>query len=290
MKVTLNFQDCADDALHTSLKITLPKKWPAGPSEKLLSFFVASYNKKFPDNELDATAVHLEGDDNVAIASDAIIETCIADRAKLFVVKGAPPTLASLAAAAEAKADEERKRKAADSLKLSCTRFGCTVKKYLEEENADDACRYHLKPPVFHETRKFWGCCPDKVAYDWDTFLAIPGCQTGRHTNVKQGGPSVMGGSDLRAEAAGVPTPPKCVPSEDGSGGDGGDGGERAQEPRSVSQLRAALGAVGVRAETFDGALRAARGKVDDGNDSAAAKELGICISAALRGFVASCE
>ena len=44
MKVTLNFQDTADDALHTSLKITLPKKWPAGPTEKLLAFFVASYS------------------------------------------------------------------------------------------------------------------------------------------------------------------------------------------------------------------------------------------------------
>ena len=74
----------------------------------------------------------------------------------------------------------------------------------------------------------------------------------------------------------------------DGADGGGGTGG--GEEPRSVSQLRAALGAVGVRAETFDGALRAARGKVGDGNDSAAAKELGICISAALRGFVASCE
>ena len=139
MKVTLNFQDTADDALHTSLKITLPKKWPAGPTEKLLAFFVASYNKKFPDNALDAAAVHLEGDDNVPLATDAIIETCIADRAKLFVVKGASPTLASIAAVAEAKADDERKRKAEDKLKLNCTRFGCTVKKYREEDNAPDA-------------------------------------------------------------------------------------------------------------------------------------------------------
>jgi hypothetical protein len=36
--------------------------------------------------------------------------------------------------------------------------------------------RCHKSPPVFHETAKWWSCCPQKKAYDWETFQDIPGC------------------------------------------------------------------------------------------------------------------
>jgi hypothetical protein len=44
-------------------------------------------------------------------------------------------------------------------------------------------CRYHSAAPVFHDAGKFWSCCPDKVKYDFDAFLAIPGCCEGPHSD-----------------------------------------------------------------------------------------------------------
>lgn len=42
-------------------------------------------------------------------------------------------------------------------------------------------CSYHKAAPVFHDTGKFWACCPDKVRYDFDSFLQIQGCMVGCH-------------------------------------------------------------------------------------------------------------
>ena len=82
---------------------------------------------------------------------------------------------------------------------LRCRRFGYQ-KKYRESENHDTFCRYHVKPPVFHETAKYWSCCSDKKAYDWETFMAIPGCSVGR-CSTEDPGKNVLGGSDVRAAA-----------------------------------------------------------------------------------------
>jgi hypothetical protein len=35
IKVTLHYDEADDEALHTSLKLTLPKKWTTGPSDKV---------------------------------------------------------------------------------------------------------------------------------------------------------------------------------------------------------------------------------------------------------------
>lgn len=34
---------------------------------------------------------------------------------------------------------------------------------------------------VFHDAVKFWSCCADKKCYDFESFLAVPGCATGFH-------------------------------------------------------------------------------------------------------------
>jgi hypothetical protein len=47
--------------------------------------------------------------------------------------------------------------------------------------NSATACTFHPDKPVFHDTIKYYPCCPKKQAYDWDSFLAIPGCQVGQH-------------------------------------------------------------------------------------------------------------
>ena len=75
---------------------------------------------------------------------------------------------------------------------------------FTERANADDACRFHPGPPIFHERQKGWQCCnkarrsrlrrcaqhssltpslraSPQVVYDFDEFMNIPPCTTGRH-------------------------------------------------------------------------------------------------------------
>jgi len=66
---------------------------------------------------------------------------------------------------------------------LTCCNGGCN-QKYREEENHDEACRHHAKGPVFWDGGKFWACCPNEKKWEWEDFIAIPGCVIGRHSNV----------------------------------------------------------------------------------------------------------
>lgn len=63
---------------------------------------------------------------------------------------------------------------------LKCGRFGC-LKKYEQKDNNGSACHYHPKPPTFHDTKKGWSCCSNKLVYDWDDFEKIPTCSVGFH-------------------------------------------------------------------------------------------------------------
>ena len=67
-----------------------------------------------------------------------------------------------------------------------CANKGCTKKTFIEEENADDACDHHPGEAVFHDLKKYYSCCNPSgngkpVAYDWDEFMLLPTCKTGRH-------------------------------------------------------------------------------------------------------------
>jgi len=62
----------------------------------------------------------------------------------------------------------------------TCKRKGCQ-KDFIVIDNHPTACRYHRGEGVFHDTKKFWACCPNIVKYDFDSFLAIPGCCEGYH-------------------------------------------------------------------------------------------------------------
>lgn len=63
---------------------------------------------------------------------------------------------------------------------VRCTNFGCG-NFFDPNHNADDACHYHSKGPVFHDLAKHWACCPSKKGYDWEEFERIPPCQVGKH-------------------------------------------------------------------------------------------------------------
>lgn len=58
-----------------------------------------------------------------------------------------------------------------------CTNGGCN-KLYKDE---DGECEHHEGQPVFHDIKKYWSCCKDKVTWDWDEFIKIPTCKKGKH-------------------------------------------------------------------------------------------------------------
>jgi len=67
---------------------------------------------------------------------------------------------------------------------LKCENHGCQNREYTEEENHDTRCRHHPGVPVFHDAGKGWSCCKKRV-YDFQEFLDMPGCTTGRCCNIK---------------------------------------------------------------------------------------------------------
>ena len=239
------------------IKVKLPKKWVGGPTDNLKSTLVDSYNGKHPEHVLDGGAFHLELKDGVALCGDELVSKRIPDRADIFLVQGASLTVAEEAAAAKATAAAAKPKDDPDDPLLTCRRFGCQ-KKYRESENHETLCRHHVKPPVFHETAKYWSCCLDKKAYDWETFMAIPGCSVGR-CSTEDPGKSVLGGSDVRAAAQQQQDEyaPKRI---DGKGAAAVQGKVALDKGRvlspldKLSALRKAMVGVGVDGSQFDSA------------------------------------
>jgi len=253
MKVLIHYEDNPDVTFHKSLKITLPKSWKTGPTSKLLDQFVESYNanENFKENPLDTAQLHLavrevkdgEKSQLVALASDAVTVDCIADRADVYVMHGPSKTLQDV----EQELEEARKQEEAEKKNsVQCTRFGC--KNRFAKGGPYPSCRFHKSPPVFHETAKFWSCCPNKKAYDWDDFQNIPGCQTAQAcTEVKdEGGKLFLGGTDLREQAA---DSVKLKSIDDFNKAQAAGGTDAAPV---LDRLRGVMDELGVEKELFD--------------------------------------
>jgi hypothetical protein len=207
MKVLLHYEDHENTAFYKTLKITLPKSWKTGPTSKLLGQFVESYNSNealVARNPLQEDALHLairehDGDKStiVPLASDAVTMEVIPDRADVYIMHGPSKTLQDW----ENERQSETKRKQDELANtVACKNFGC--KKRFPRGGPYPDCRHHAAPPVFHETAKFWSCCPTKKAYDWEDFQNIPGCQTGTCTEIKEDDQKLfLGGSDMREKA-----------------------------------------------------------------------------------------
>ncbi|EFX03714.1 cord and cs domain containing protein [Grosmannia clavigera kw1407] len=58
-----------------------------------------------------------------------------------------------------------------------CVHQGCG-KTYTD---ADEVCRYHPGPPVFHEGQKGWSCCKPRVL-TFEEFMDITPCAEGKHS------------------------------------------------------------------------------------------------------------
>ena len=150
MKVFLVYDVGSNEALHHKLAITLPSKWLEQSCDKVKELFVERYNKKFPDNQLDDEEMVLAVPDDSPFTNRSV---------KYLTSSDTPATC--FGAGMDVRLVPEPKVQAPGrtaSGKLRCKNFGCQAE-YDESENCEGACRHHVEPPVFHDTRKWWSCC-----------------------------------------------------------------------------------------------------------------------------------
>lgn len=175
LKVVLHYEAAEGEAPSKTSKLTLPAKWGSSKTvEDVIGLFADAYNKANPDYAIDKQVVHLVTKSHERIYSNDIIEKALEDRADYYIKIGA-----------YIREQQDAEAKVDNSNKLRCKNYGCG-KFFSEEENHDSACRHHISAPIFHDTVKGWSCCPDKKAYDWETFQAIEGCTLGKHSTKEQ--------------------------------------------------------------------------------------------------------
>ncbi|KAG7382895.1 Integrin beta-1-binding protein 2 [Phytophthora pseudosyringae] len=203
-KVYMHYEE-GSEAQTLTLKMTLPSKWAGHTVDYLKEFFVEHYNNKKPDNVLDATHVHLEKKSHAVLFGDELLHTAVQKYDDLFLRAGAS-TLKPV------RAQKSAAPAASDKQHLQCKNHGCQ-KKFLEEENSDQACRHHSLPPLFHDMKKGWQCCSSKMVYDWDDFEKIEPCIIGRHSAVGPNeqfavSPTVAAAESAAASSVGAVAPP----------------------------------------------------------------------------------
>merc|ERR1719356_1214360 len=260
MKVFLKYEDNDDKSTHKTLKMTLPKSWKSGPTSRLLEQFVQSYNggNEGQSNPLEVGSLHLStrrpnnGDHEEKelkhIPSDGVVIETIPDREDVYICHGASRTAAEIDAEKQASV---KKKKQANKDLARCVRYGCNNR--FPKGGPYPPCQYHRGPPVFHETAKFWSCCPNKKAYDWDEFQRLPFCQTSNFCSEIEENPEkkqkqFLGGCDLREEMGG----PKLKSIDDFNASRAAGGSEGAPV---LERLRGVLSELGVENELFDQVL-----------------------------------
>jgi hypothetical protein len=239
MKVYIHHDEGADAANHTTIKIKLPKKWRDGPVLNLKETFIEHFNKKHPEQPLALADVHVEDSAQTrALADDAVVSKYFKNGDDVFIKTGAPPASTAggdedkaaagdvkgdvkeaaaadggvLAAAAGGTKGEEKAAggaaaaaKGKEGGKLRCRNYGCNSH-FVEAENGPEACQFHTKPPIFHDTKKGWSCCPKRV-YDWDEFQLLVGCARGPHSTQEPGKTFALSPNYSGPEGAAKPKP-----------------------------------------------------------------------------------
>ncbi|KAF0709598.1 Aste57867_5823 [Aphanomyces stellatus] len=173
-KVYLHFEE-GDEANHLTLKLTIPSKWSGATIDRLKEFFLETYNERKPENKVDPHAYHLERSEGRLLRGDETIHEMVKNRDDIYVKVG-PSTFKHK----KDIADEERERLQPKDL-IQCKNFGCR-EKYYDSENHAAACKHHTLPPKFHDGKKGWTCCQEKLAYDWEEFEKIEPCAVGFHS------------------------------------------------------------------------------------------------------------
>lgn len=209
--------------LHMILRLTLPQKYVNGPTKDVVRLFVDHYNKKHTENQLDAESLHLKIVGGDHLEHDAIVRETMSHGDECYLLgpnstsrlpakRSAPSTTVNDMAAvpsvpsAVVERDAEGKKVMRDEKgRVRCKRFGC--KQFFDPDGEPQKCVHHKAPPIFHEVAKWWSCCPDRKAYEWDDFMRIPGCETSFCSANPEGQKDMkraLGGSDLRGDSAPV--------------------------------------------------------------------------------------
>lgn len=139
-----------------------------------------------------ATGVHSTEDPKVKFAASPTV--AIAEKAnqrhaqKLKTVEEfnkENPEAATAASSAKKTMDAARTRGPVkdDKGRFKCVHKGCG-QYFFSDENTDTSCVYHPGRPIFHDTKKFYSCCDHRVVYDFDEFLKIEGCTSGKHSEI----------------------------------------------------------------------------------------------------------
>lgn len=284
MKILLRYEEPDDEDIHLTLRLTLPKKYVDGPTKNVCDLFVKQYNNKHgTENPLEPDKFHLKLAGGDHLYRDSVVKDHVSEGDELYVMssfdnppaakKNASPPVSKPAtkstpqsapqATETAKSSgyssskpsptESAKPSASSSVKVRedgkvrCKRFGCN--RWFDPKDDQVPCRYHVAPPIFHETAKWWSCCNDKKAYDWESFMKIPGCQEGFCSvdpPEQRGQKTVLGGCDLRGQSA-----PERL-----------DGPPNPQT--SFNQLARGLKAMGVEVDLLDKALGTLAGKISN--------------------------
>jgi hypothetical protein len=188
MKLFVHYEESDNVSAHKTLKMTLPKSWRSGPTSKILHQFIESYNECLPP--LDASLFHLavfrtsptspaqertSTEEGIfdPVPCDAAACQALSDRDHVYVRSGPSQTMSELG---KSYSDDAAPSSSFPSPILDpnpvepllrCTNFGCKVQFPKGCAHPPSPCVHHAGPPVFHETAKFWSCCPNKRAYDW---------------------------------------------------------------------------------------------------------------------------
>ena len=122
-------------------------------------------------------------DAEVAAANQAALDKFDQQAAVPDADGKAPPPKQNVAAAAAAPPPRPKPKLNLPPGYARCKHYGCQ-QDYLIESNVEGSCTYHPEAPVFHEGAKKWVCC-GATKYDFDDFIAVPGCVTGKHEPVE---------------------------------------------------------------------------------------------------------
>lgn len=208
MKITLKYEEADSKELHMLLRLTLPQKYINGPTRDVVQLFVDHYNKKHAENQLSAADLHIKivGGEHVDHEERVKDVLSSGDECYLLGPSVTQPAAKKIAVAPKAAAAAEPKAPVKDAQgRVRCKRFGC--QQMFNPDGPEQKCVYHKAPPIFHETAKWWSCCPDRKAYEFDEFMRIPGCCTGvcsANPEGQQQQKRFLGGSDLRGDSAPV--------------------------------------------------------------------------------------
>jgi len=248
--VTLKYEETENEALHMTLRLTLPEKYLNRPTKDVVRLFVDHYNKKHTEKQIDTETLHLKIVGGDLLEHHVLVQDTLSNGNECYLL---PPDGGSVslrrAAATAAEPPSARVEKKDDQGLVRCKRFGC--RRSYDPNGPPQECVCHKGPPIFHEVAKWWSCCPDTKEYEFDDFMKIPGCQKtfcSANPEGQKDQKKFLGGSDLRGDCAPVRL----------------DADAPADPRHKLSQMMKGLVAIGVDEQLFEKAWAKQASENDD--------------------------